>query len=40
MLWNSVVVEAYGKEPAKRLLGGIKVKNLKTGEITDIEVRS
>eukprot|EP00884_Botryococcus_braunii_P010317 jgi/Botrbrau1/19287/Bobra.0073s0030.1 len=38
MLWNSVVVEAYGKEPAKRLLGGIKVKNLKTGEVTDIEV--
>jgi hypothetical protein len=39
MLWNSVVVEAYGREPDKRLLGGIKVKNVKTGDITDFEVR-
>lgn len=40
MLWNSVVVEAYGREPDKRLLGGIKVENVKTGKIVDLEVRS
>jgi thioredoxin reductase (NADPH) len=35
-LWNSVVDEAYGNE--KGLLGGLKVKNIKTGEITDVPV--
>jgi thioredoxin reductase (NADPH) len=40
MVWHSVVTEAYGKEPAKRLLGGLKVKNVKTEEVTDLEVVS
>jgi len=35
-LWSSVVDEAYGN--AKGQLGGLKVKSLKTGEITDIAV--
>jgi thioredoxin reductase (NADPH) len=35
-LWSSAVDEAYGN--AKGQLGGLKVKNLKTGEITDIAV--
>lgn len=35
-LWSSVVDEAYGNE--KGLLGGIKVRNLKTGEISDIKI--
>jgi thioredoxin reductase (NADPH) len=34
ILWNSVVEEAYGN--AKGLLGGVKVKNVKTGEVTDV----
>lgn len=37
VLWNSSVLEAYGNE--KGLLGGMKVKNVKTGEVTDIKVR-
>lgn len=36
ILWNSVVDEAYGNE--KGLLGGLKIKNIKTGEITDVPV--
>lgn len=36
VIWDSVVDEAYGND--KKLLGGIKVKNVKTGEITDVEV--
>eukprot|EP00798_Chlamydomonas_sp_ICE-L_P027653 gene27653-7291_t len=35
-VWDSVVKEAYGNE--KGLLGGLKVENLKTGKVTDIEV--
>lgn len=35
-LWSSAVEEAYGN--AKGQLGGIKVKNLKTGDITDVAV--
>lgn len=35
-LWSSVVEEAYGNE--KGVLGGLKVRNLKTGEITDVKV--
>ena len=35
-VWNSTVVEAYGNE--KGMLGGLKVKNLKTGEVTDLHV--
>ena len=35
-LWSSAVDEAYAN--AKGQLGGLKVKNLKTGEITDVPV--
>ena len=35
-VWNSTVVEAYGNE--KGMLGGLKVKNLQTGEVTDLHV--
>eukprot|EP00195_Chlamydomonas_chlamydogama_P010561 CAMPEP_0202900960 /NCGR_PEP_ID=MMETSP1392-20130828/12390_1 /ASSEMBLY_ACC=CAM_ASM_000868 /TAXON_ID=225041 /ORGANISM="Chlamydomonas chlamydogama, Strain SAG 11-48b" /LENGTH=340 /DNA_ID=CAMNT_0049587429 /DNA_START=161 /DNA_END=1183 /DNA_ORIENTATION=+ len=35
-LWDSAVVEAYGNE--RNLLGGVKVQNLKTGDITDLQV--
>lgn len=35
-LWSSAVDEAYAN--AKGKLGGLKVKNLKTGEITDVPV--
>lgn len=35
-MYDSAVEEAYGNE--RGLLAGIKVKNLKTGEITDVEV--
>jgi thioredoxin reductase (NADPH) len=35
-LYNSVVKEAYGNE--KKLLGGIKVENVKTGEVVDLPV--
>ncbi|KDP24919.1 hypothetical protein JCGZ_24297 [Jatropha curcas] len=34
VIWNSVVVEAKGE----RLLGGLKVKNLVTGEVSDLKV--
>ena len=34
--WNSVVEEAYGNE--KGLLGGVKLKDVKTGELRDIQV--
>lgn len=34
VLWDSVVVEAYGNE--RGLLGGVKVQNVKTQEITDL----
>jgi thioredoxin reductase (NADPH) len=36
VLWDSVVVEAYGNE--RGLLGGIKVQNLKTQEVSDVPV--
>jgi thioredoxin reductase (NADPH) len=35
-LWSSVVTEAYGNE--KNRLGGLKVQNVKTGEVTDLKV--
>lgn len=35
-VWDSAVEEAYGNE--RGLLGGLKVKNLKTGKITDLPV--
>ncbi|KAL4443414.1 hypothetical protein ABPG75_011151 [Micractinium tetrahymenae] len=34
VVWDSVVEEAYAN--AKGLLGGVKVKNLKTGTVTDL----
>ncbi|PNW81428.1 hypothetical protein CHLRE_07g355600v5 [Chlamydomonas reinhardtii] len=36
VLWNSVVEEAYGNE--KGLLGGVKVKDVVTGELHDLPV--
>lgn len=33
-MWDSVVVEAYGNE--RGLLGGVKVQNIKTQEVTDL----
>ncbi|KAL6963565.1 Thioredoxin reductase 1 [Sarracenia purpurea var. burkii] len=37
VLWNSAVVEAYG-EGEKGLLGGLKVKDLVSGEVSDLKV--
>ena len=34
ILWNSVVEKAYGNE--KGLLGGLVVKNVKTGETKEV----
>lgn len=36
--WNSVVVEAYGNPNNKRLLGGLKVKDVVTGNVSDLSV--
>ena len=36
VLWNSVVEKAYGNE--KGLLGGLAVKNVKTGEVKEVPV--
>jgi thioredoxin reductase (NADPH) len=36
VIWNSAVNEAYGNEKGK--LGGLKVQNVVTGEVTDLEV--
>ncbi|RWR78309.1 thioredoxin reductase NTRB [Cinnamomum micranthum f. kanehirae] len=37
VMWNSEVVEAYG-DGKKRSLGGLKVKNVASGEISDLNV--
>lgn len=37
VLWNSMAVEAYG-EQGKEVLGGLKVKNVVTGEVSDLKV--
>ncbi|KAF8011226.1 hypothetical protein BT93_J1743 [Corymbia citriodora subsp. variegata] len=37
VLWSSVVVEAYG-EGERGVLGGLKVKNVVTGEVSDLQV--
>ncbi|KAL2333746.1 hypothetical protein Fmac_014959 [Flemingia macrophylla] len=37
VLWNSVVVGAYGDDKG-RVLGGVKVKNVVTGVVTDLKV--
>nr|XP_016447096.1 PREDICTED: thioredoxin reductase NTRB-like [Nicotiana tabacum] len=34
VIWNSSVVEAYGE----KLLGGLKVKNVVTGQVSDLQV--
>lgn len=34
VIWNSVVMEANGD----RLLGGLKVKNIETGQVCDLKV--
>ncbi|CAK8540146.1 unnamed protein product [Lathyrus sativus] len=38
VIWNSSVVEAYGEGETKRLLGGLKVKNVVTQEVSDLKV--
>lgn len=37
VIWNSAAVEAY-KEESKNVLGGLKVKNVVTGEVSDLKV--
>ncbi|XAR73657.1 Thioredoxin-disulfide reductase [Bertholletia excelsa] len=37
VVWNSVVVEAYSQK-GRGILGGLKVKNVKTGEVSDLKV--
>nr|XP_043607160.1 thioredoxin reductase NTRB-like [Erigeron canadensis] len=37
VIWNSAVVEAYGAE-GKSVLGGLKVKNVVSGEVSDLPV--
>lgn len=37
VMWNSVVAEAYG-EGEKGPLGGLKIKNVVTGEVSDLKV--
>ncbi|KAK4764881.1 hypothetical protein SAY86_025971 [Trapa natans] len=37
VVWNSTVVEAYG-DGEKGVLGGLKVKNVVTGEVSDLKV--
>ncbi|XP_057491985.1 thioredoxin reductase NTRB-like [Actinidia eriantha] len=37
VLWNSVAVAAYG-EQGKGVLGGLKVKNVVSGEVSDLKV--
>lgn len=36
VLWDTVVEEAYGNE--KKMLGGLRVKNIKTGQTRDLPV--
>lgn len=36
MVWSSSIVEAYGNEAGK--LGGVKVKNVATGKVSDLAV--
>nr|AGG09346.1 NADPH-thioredoxin reductase [Vitis vinifera] len=36
-IWNSVVVDGHGDEKG-RLLGGVKVKNVVSGEVSDLKV--
>ncbi|XP_056850533.1 thioredoxin reductase 2 isoform X2 [Raphanus sativus] len=38
VIWNSSVVEAYGDENGKGVLGGLKVKNVVTGDVSDLKV--
>ncbi|XP_019446915.1 PREDICTED: thioredoxin reductase NTRB-like [Lupinus angustifolius] len=38
VLWNSAVVEAYGDDKNERVVGGVKVKNVMTGDVSDLKV--
>ncbi|KHN35935.1 Thioredoxin reductase 2 [Glycine soja] len=38
VIWNSVVVEAFGGGDNKRVLGGLKVKNVVTREVSELKV--
>ncbi|KAJ0265370.1 Thioredoxin reductase 1 [Hirschfeldia incana] len=38
VIWNSSVVEAYGDENGKGVLGGLKVKSAVTGNVSDFKV--
>ncbi|KAG4973541.1 hypothetical protein AAZX31_11G086500 [Glycine max] len=38
VIWNSVVVEAFGGGDNKRVLGGLKVKNVVTQEVSELKV--
>ena len=38
VIWNSVVVKAYSDEGNKKVLGGLKVKNVVNGEVSDLKV--
>nr|POE45931.1 thioredoxin reductase 2 [Quercus suber] len=39
VLWNSAIVEAYGDENTNnRVLGGLKVKNVLSGKVSDLNV--
>ncbi|KAH0920131.1 hypothetical protein HID58_027791 [Brassica napus] len=38
VIWNSSVVEAYRDENGKGVLGGLKVKNVVTGDVSDLKM--
>ncbi|KAM6557884.1 hypothetical protein CsatA_027123 [Cannabis sativa] len=38
VVWNSAVVEAYGEGDKKNNLGGLKIKNSVSGEVSDLKV--
>ncbi|KAJ0265372.1 Thioredoxin reductase 1 [Hirschfeldia incana] len=38
VIWNASVVEAYGDEEGRGVLGGLKVKNVVTGGVSDLKV--
>ncbi|KAF8093447.1 hypothetical protein N665_0383s0075 [Sinapis alba] len=37
VIWNASVVEAYGDENGKGVLGGLKVKNVVTGDVSELK---
>ncbi|CAN7072519.1 unnamed protein product [Brassica oleracea var. botrytis] len=38
VIWNSSVVETYRNENGKGVLGGLKVKNVVTGDVSDLKM--